>query len=116
MSLWLYKRDKSGKKILWQIDFEPLSIMVVLGLLAALIGPSIFRNPSIIILFPFTLVIIGLACLIIAKISLHKKGIWLSFGSALMSKGYAKLYKIAYVFIGLGTFILLLLFNALQKA
>ncbi len=116
MSLWLYKRDKSWKKILWQIDFEPLSMMVVLGLLAAFIGPSIFRNPSIIILFPFALVTVGLACLIISKISLYKKGIWFSFGPALMSKGYAKLYKVAYVLIGLGTLILLLLFNALQKA
>jgi hypothetical protein len=116
MSLWLYKRDKSGKKILWQIDFKPLSIMVVLGLLAALIGPSIFRNPFIIIFSPFALVTVGLACLIISKISLYKKGIWLSFGYALMSKGYAKLYKVAYVLIGLGMLILLLLFNALQKA
>jgi len=116
MSLWIYKKDKSGEKILWHIDFEPLSMVVLLGLLAALIGPSIFKNPSIIILFPFALVTVGLVCLIIAKISLYKKGVWRSFGSALMSKGYAKLYKIAYVLIGLGILILLLLFNALQKA
>jgi hypothetical protein len=35
MSLWCYKRDKSGKKILWQIDFDPMIIMIVIGLLAA---------------------------------------------------------------------------------
>jgi hypothetical protein len=116
MSLWLYKRDKSGKKFLWQIDFEPLSVIMVLGFLIALIGPSIFRNPTILIYFPYALVTIGLACLIISKVSLYKKGIWFSFGPALMSKGYAKLYKIAYVLMGLGTLILLLLFNALQKA
>jgi hypothetical protein len=116
MSLWLYKRDKSGKKILWQIDFEPLSIMVVLGLLAALIGPSIFRNPSIIIFFPFALVTVGFACLIISKISLYKKGIWFSCGPGFMTKGYAKLYKVGYLLLGVGTLLLLALFIAMRRS
>jgi hypothetical protein len=113
MSLWLYKRDKSGKKVLWQIDSEPLSVMVVLGLLSASIGPSIFRNPSVLIYFPSALVTIGLNCLIISKISLYKKGIWFSFGPALMAKSYAKLYRIGYLLLGVGTLLLLVLFNAL---
>jgi hypothetical protein len=90
--------------------------MVVLGLLAALIGPRLFRNPSLVIMFPFALLSVGLSFLIISKISLYRKGVWFSFGSALMTKGYAKLYKLSYLLIGLGTLILLLLFNALQKA
>ncbi|MDA8240093.1 MAG: hypothetical protein M0Z67_06955 [Nitrospiraceae bacterium] len=115
MSLWWYKRDKSGNKILWQIDYDPMIIMVVIGLLAAIIGPSLFRNPSIIIEFPFVLLAVGLACLIISKISLYRKGIWCSFGPGFMTKGYAKLYKVGYLLLGVGTLVLLALFSAMRR-
>ena len=115
MSLWLYRRDKNGKKILWQIDFDPMIILVVIGLLAALfIGPSVFRNPSIIKMFPFGLLSAGLACLIVSKISLYKRGIWFSFGPGFMTKGYAKLYKAGYLLLGVGTLLLFALLNAMR--
>jgi hypothetical protein len=101
--------------MLWQIDFEPLSVIIVLGFLVALIGPSIFSNPSVIIYFLSALVIFGLACLIISKISLYKKGIWFSFGTALMTKSYANLYKIGYLLLCVGAFLLLALFYALRR-
>jgi glucan phosphoethanolaminetransferase (alkaline phosphatase superfamily) len=116
MSFWWYRRDKSGKRYLWQIDYDPMIVLVVIGLIVAIIGPSLLRNPSIIIFFPFFLLIAGLACLVISKISLYKKRIWFSFGSGLMSKGYANLYKVAYVLIGVGVLLMLLLFNALRRA
>lgn len=115
MSLWLSKKDKSGKKILWQIDFDPMIILVVIGLIAALIGPSLFRNPSIITIFPFGLLSAGLACLIISKMSLYKRGIWFSFGPGHMTKGYAKLYKVGYFLLGVGTLLLLAVFNAMSR-
>jgi hypothetical protein len=110
MSFWCHRRDKSGKKILWEIDYDPLTFIVIIGLLAALVGPSLFRNPSLIIFFPCMLLLTGLTCLVISKISLYKKGIRVSFGPNLMSKGFATLYKIAYILLGIGTLLLLLLF------
>jgi hypothetical protein len=44
MSFWWHKRDKSGKRNLWQIDVEPLIIFVILGLLAALVGPRLLHR------------------------------------------------------------------------
>jgi hypothetical protein len=67
MSFWWYKRDKGGRHLL---DFDPMVIMIIIAMLITLIRPPIFRNPSIII--PFIRVSVGLACLIIAKISLYK--------------------------------------------
>jgi len=90
-------------------------IMIVFGLLAAIVGPSIFSNPSLIIIFPFVLLAVGLACLTIAKIFLYKKGIWVSFGIGSMTNGYAKLYKVGYLLLGVGTLLLLALFNALRR-
>jgi len=116
MSLWIYKKEKNGKKILWQIDFDPMVIMVIIAMLAALIGPVFVQDPSIIVKFPFVLLGAGLVCLIISKMSLYKRGIWFSFGPKLMSQGYAKLYKAAYILIGFGVLILLLLLNAIRRA
>ncbi|HMK49050.1 MAG TPA: hypothetical protein VK435_03275 [Thermodesulfovibrionales bacterium] len=116
MSLWLYKRDKSGKNIVWQVDFDPISVMVILGLLAALLSPSFFRDPSVIGIFPFSLLTAGLACLIISKISLYKKGIWFSFGPGPMTKGCAKLYKIAYSLLGIGALLLIVSLSAMRGA
>jgi hypothetical protein len=67
-------------------------------------------------MLPFAVLAVGLASLIIAKISLYKKGIWLSFGPGLMTKGYATLYKTAYVLLGIGVLLLLLILNALRSA
>lgn len=44
MSFWWHKRDKSGKRYLWQIDVEPLIIFLVIGLLAALVVPRFFAR------------------------------------------------------------------------
>ena len=116
MSFWVYKKDKTGKTILWQIDIEPMILMVVIGLLAAMIGPRLFQDPSIILMLPFALFGTGFVCLIISKLSLYKKGIWFSFGLKHMSKGYATLYKVAYAFFAIGGLILLLMIIALQRA
>jgi len=108
MSFWMYRKDKSGKTHLWQIDFDPLIIMILIGLLAAVVGPTFFRNPSSILMLPLAFAFVGLAWLITSKVSLYRKGIWFSFGPGLMSDGYARLYKLAYILIGIGVLPLLL--------
>ena len=115
MSLWWSKRGKSGKKILWQIDYDPMVFMVIIGLLAALVGPTIFSNPRFIVIFPFLLMSAGFICLIIAKVSLWKKGIWHSFGTKYMSLGYAALYQIAYILMTTGIVMLFMLLTAISK-
>ncbi len=115
MSFWWYKRDKNGKNILWQIEFYPMVFMVIIGLLAALVGPRLFGNLGFIIIFPSLLMFAGLICLIIAKVSLYKKGIWHSFGTKNMSLGCAALYRAAYILLTAGVVILVLLLTAIRK-
>ena len=110
MSFWYHRQDKSGKTILWEIDYDPLTFFVTIGLLAGVIAPSLFRNPALIFFFPCLFLLGGLTCLVISKISLYKKGIRFSFGPSLMSKRFATLYKIAYILLGIGILLLLLLF------
>lgn len=116
MSFWCYSQEKSGKRYLYQIDYPIVIIVALSGIIAAIIcqtiSLNICRNPSM-VFFPFFILIGGLACLIISKISLYRKRIWFSFGSGLMSKGYVKLYKVSYFLIIMGVLLVLLLLNML---
>jgi len=56
----------------------------------------------------------GLACLTVAKASLYRQGIWISFGPGRMTRGYANLYKAAYLLMGVGVLATLLLLSTLQ--
>jgi len=105
MSSLTSKANKKGK-ITW-IDIEPFPAMTIIGLLAALLFPYLWRA---MLILPFTLSLLGLAFLIIAKISLFRRGIWFSFGSQLMTRGYAKLYTLSYYLMGIGVLLLLMLF------
>jgi len=103
MSFWIYKKDSEGKKHWWVIDIEPLFIVMIVSLLLAVVGPTLIFS------LPFCLIFIGFILLVISKVSLFHKGIWFSFGTALMTRKYARLYKLAYVFMGIGIFFLILL-------
>ena len=116
MSFWWTTRDKSGRRHLWQIDFDPMIIIMVVGMLVAMIFPRLFRDPTRVIVLPFVVIVAGLACLSVSKLSLYRKGVWFSFGPRLMSKGYASLYKVAYVLLGVGVLLLLLLLDVLRRA
>jgi hypothetical protein len=100
MSFWIYKKDKNGKAIVWQIDIAIPLVMVLLGLLAALIIPKTLENPSFLVWLPLALASAGFILLLISKISLYRKGIWSSFGSKQMSRKYASIYKTAYILLG----------------
>ena len=110
MSFWLYGRTRRGKRYLWQIDTDPLGVLIAIGFVAVVIALNVIHYPWI----PLVLLAAGLACLIVSNISLYRQGIWLSFGPGLMSKGYATLYKAALVLLGVDTLLMLLLLSALR--
>jgi hypothetical protein len=113
MSLWIYKKDKSGKTVLWQIDVAIPFVTVLLGLLLALIASRQSEMLSFIVWFPFALSATGLLLLLISKFSLYRRGILHSFGPGQMTRTYAVLYKAAYVLLGLGVLLILALLRAL---
>ena len=115
MSFWITKKENDGKAYLWQIDVDPLIIIMLIGIFAAMIIPQIHHNPSLLIILPLVLSVFGIVLLIISKISLYRKGIWFSFGSKLMSRGYARLYKLAYIFIIIGNLVLLMVISDTAK-
>lgn len=117
MSFWIYKKDKTGRTILWQIDIAiPFLMMILLALLAAFVGPNLYRTPTIIIWLPSIILAVGFVLLFISKLSLYRKGIYGAFGPKQMTKTYATLYKTAYLLLGLGVLLLFLIWNSLRQA
>jgi len=102
-----------------EAKFMLLSFLAIVGFgfLGALMGSRLLGHSSmgtgaiIVLLFPSLFVVGGIVCLILAKVSLFRRGIWISFGPALM-KDKARLYKIAYSLMGIG--LLLFLWIALK--
>ncbi|HNS20283.1 MAG TPA: hypothetical protein PKH24_07275 [Sedimentisphaerales bacterium] len=114
MSFWLDTRGKGGKGHLWQIDTDPFAVIGALAFAAVVVGMGLIVHPVLTGWLSVVLLLSGLACLTAAKISLYRQGTWLSFGPALMSRGCASLYKVAYVLMGMGVLLALLLLSALQ--
>jgi hypothetical protein len=108
MSFWIHKRDNQDRSHLWQIDVPIELVLLATGFLFLLIvvGAQRFSTPFAIAAGLITLT--GLILLLLCKLSLFKQKIWISRGPSQMSKGYANLYKLAYVllFAGLGLLIL----------
>ena len=102
MSWWIKRKDKDGKTHLWAVDVDPLFFMVLLGLLVGLILPNAhspaFSRASITLMFS------GFACFLISKISLFRRGTWVSWGASHMSKRYATLYRVGFGLVLLGIF------------
>lgn len=80
--------------------------MFVLGLFAALFAPALIRDPQSPIAITLWILLSGFLCLTIAKVSLFRQGIWNSWGPRMMTQGYARLYKVAYILLAIGLFLL----------
>ncbi len=108
MSWWMYRRDADGRPVVWQIDVDLMFIVFALGLLVTFVVPRWMRGPTVIASDAGVLLFAGLLCLVASKISLFRRGVWVSWGPRLMTKWWARLYKIGYGLILAGVLLLLL--------
>ncbi len=108
MSGAIHGRDDRRRSRPSRICVDPLMMLILMGLLVALVVPNILLRPTRATVGAIALIVAGLGCLAIAKTSLWRQGIWTSWGSGRMTKGYAILYKWGWVGIGSGVVLLLL--------
>lgn len=111
MSWWVYRRNADGRHEVWQIDVDLMSIVFVLGLLVVFIVPRWMRGPVAIASDGGVVLSAGLMCLVAAKISLFRRGVWVSWGPRLMTKWWARLYKLGYALMFVGVFLFLLAYG-----
>lgn len=113
MSIWFSKKEKNGKRSLYAVDIPFELVMVFIALLAAIIGPRYFLNPSQIIFDSFHigifLIISGFIIFLVSKLSLFYKGIWNSFGTRYMKKQFKFLYIAGYISMISGLLLIILL-------
>lgn len=109
MSWWTYTKEPDGKVSITSHDISGLSfvIMMLLGLLVAIFVPNL--NVRGMRQFFFSA---GFACLLAAKISLFRRGVWFSWGTSQMTQPWSLIYKVGYVLIGLGALISIAAYHA----
>jgi len=100
--------DGHGRPRIWRVCVDPMMMLITLALLVGLVVPNILLRPTRTAVGALVLMVAGVACLVIAKTSLWRQGIWTSWGSRRMTKRYAILYKWAWAGIGMGLLLLLL--------
>jgi hypothetical protein len=94
-----------------RIDIEPMGLIFILGLMVTLVVPRWMNRPVAILSDGVVVLSTGLLCVIAAKISLFRQGIWLSWGPKRMTKWWARLYRVGYVLMGFGVVLLLLAYR-----
>ena len=104
MSFWIYRRDSRNRKQLWQLDAPVEPALLTIGLLFSLIVPAVQRFTTAFGIAFGLITLTGLILLLLCKLSLFRRGIWISWGPGQLSSGYANLYKLAYglMVIGVG--------------
>jgi len=84
------------------INLLSLLAMPILGLFFALALPRWLPDPVNIAKDGAVVLTVGFLCLLAAKFSLFRRGIWMSWGPGHMPVGWSRLYKFAYVLMGIG--------------
>lgn len=107
MSFWIESKDKTGRRYLWGIDVEPTVVVALVGLLAAIIVPELLRRPLRVATGAGFLMLLGFGLFIAAKICLYRRGIWRSWGSALMSRPNKYAYRAGYFLMVIGSVLLM---------
>jgi uncharacterized membrane protein YfhO len=104
MSLWIRRRDKSGKRHWWLIDTHPL-LLVALWLISLV---TVISYPKLSVKASLMIITIGAISLAVAKVSRFRQGIWISWGAGGMTQRNVKLYWTGYALMGGGLVLYLL--------
>src|SRR6266436_749895 len=106
MSLWIDRNGKGGRREIWLVPFEPMSVVFVIGLIFTLYAPRLMR--ATIVGDAEVLLGLGFALFIASKISLFRRGIWLSWGSSRMTTTWRRAYRLGYASMLLGALMIFL--------
>jgi len=103
MSTWGTVTEKDGTKSVLLLDFPPLVITIIMGVIAAITIPNMIFKPISSFIVSFSMVGIELILFIFAKISVFKKGLLFSIGTRSMTTMFRTFYYIGYIFLILGS-------------
>ena len=96
MSFWFSTRSKSGKYTTWSVGTDAFYLLI----LAMLVFVAISRVPLPIGIGGIASMLMGWALILMAKIELFRKGVWVAWGTSQMNARSARLYRNGYAIIG----------------
>ena len=103
MSLWIPRRDKTGRLFYYVVEV-PLSLIVMaFGICTALLLGYLATAPVRTLLFCFGITLVGFVLFAIAKLNVVLRGRLVSFGSGGMSGRMRAVYRLGWVLMTIGT-------------
>ncbi len=108
MSLWIPRRDQADRFSYLVIEALVIFIMPVIGITLALLLGNLGAAPITTLLVCFSLALTGSVLVGVAKWSMFRQGLCMSFGSAGMSRGMRAFYRLGWALMIIGTAITLL--------
>jgi hypothetical protein len=111
MSWWVYGKDKSGRRVVWEIDVDLMQVVFLLGLVLTFFAPAFLRGPMAIFADGIRFLVAGLGCLVVSKTPLFRRDIWVSWGPRLMTKWWGRLYKLGYALMTIGAFLIVVAYG-----
>ena len=110
MSLWFRTRDKNGTVHHVSIPFDPLVYIAFVGIGVALLLPLLQMFRIAVVTSPMStsvacasILLVGLALFVLAKMSVIRAGRLVSFGPRAMSPRMRVFYIVSYVLLAIGT-------------
>jgi hypothetical protein len=107
MSLWIRKRGHAGQWFWLVVEVPLLPIILAIGLTLAVLLGRLAAAPVETLLACFSIAAAGSVFIAVAKWSLFRRGVLVSFGSARMSRGMTVLYRLGWLLVIAGTTITL---------
>lgn len=103
MSIWIKRRSKTGGSSIYLVDFPffflfQVLFVVLMSLFLHVLGHAPFETA----VGALIAMILGGVMIAAAKVSLFRRGIWISWGPWKMTTRYAAIYATGYVLIVVG--------------
>ncbi len=115
MSLWIRRRDPAGRLFYYAVEVPFAFIIPATGIVLALLLGSLAAAPIPTLLVCSSIALTGSVLIGVAKWSMFRKGILVSFGSAGMSRRMRAFYRIGWSLVIAGTAITLLAVGVVSR-
>jgi len=109
MSFWIPRRDADGRLHLYTISIPLLFVVAVPCIFLAILLDLAATAPLESLLFSSSILFLGFASFLLAKISVYQTGFWFSIGSGQMTARMRRFYRLGYLLMVPGAVMTLLL-------
>ena len=97
MSLWIPHRDAEGRLYFYTINIPFFLVVAISAICLAILLNLATTAPLEALVLSATMLLVGFASFLLAKISVYQTGFWFSFGSGRMTARMRHFYRLGYL-------------------